>query len=145
MNNEDRKRKAELIGLIMMHCAAQNEMYENELKKRDDGYEPKTDIFNALTVAEIHAGGMDVAAITAAILAGAKNDMLNDAVASLTDLVVALKYKAQFYDTKREPDNEPVKILNMVYNASLDVVYDALCNGDVPSDIAEKVCDFIYE
>ena len=32
MENEEKRRKAELLGLTMMHCAAQKAMYNEELK-----------------------------------------------------------------------------------------------------------------
>lgn len=144
MNNEDKRRKAELLGLVMMHCASQQAMYDEEIKKNSNGYEPKTKIFEALSIAEANSP-YEVAAIVAALLAGATCDALNDPVDVLTDLVMALKYKTKFYDPKREPNNKAVKMLNEVYNTSLDVVDNALCGGDIPSDVADKVCDFIYE
>lgn len=145
MENEDkRRREAELLGLTMMHCAFQQAMYNEELKNNGNGYEPKTKIFEALSMAEA-AGPQNVAEFVAAILAGATTDALNGPVDVLTDLVMALKCKTKFYDPQKEPNNKPVKILNAVYNASLDAVNNALCSGDIPSDVTDKVCDFIYE
>lgn len=145
MENEGkRRREAELIGLTMMHCAAQKAMYNEELKKNGNGYEPKTNIFDALSIAEA-AGPHEVASVVAAFLAGATCDALNEPVDVLTDLVMALKCKTKFYDPQKEPNNIAVKILNGVYNSSLDVVNNTLCGGDIPSDIADKVCDVIYE
>ena len=144
MENEDKRRKAELHGLAMLHVSAQKAMYNEELKKNGNGHEPKTDIFDTLSIAEA-AGPHEVASVVAALLAGATCDALNEPVDVLTDLVMALKYKTKFYDPKKEPNNAPVEILNKVYNASLDEVNKALCSGDIPSDVADKVCDFIYE
>ena len=145
MGNEDKRRRdAEMLGWTVMHCALQQAMYDEELKKNGNGYEPKTKIFEVLSMAEA-AGPQNVASFVAAILAGAETDALNNPVDVLTDLVMALKYKAKFYDPKKEPNNEPVKILNAVYNASLDEVNNTLCSGDIPSNVADKVCDFIYE
>ena len=144
MENEDKRRTAELLGLAMMHVAAQKAMYDEELKNNGNGYESKTKIFEALSWAEA-AGPHEVASVVAALLACATCDALNEPVDALTDLVMALKCKTKFYDPQKEPNNIPVKILNEVYNASLDTVSNALCGGDIPSDIADKVCDFIYE
>lgn len=144
MENEDKRREAELLGLTMMHCAAQKAMYNEELKKNGNGYEPKTNVFDALPIAEA-AGPHEVASVVSALLAGAACDALNEPVDVLTDLVMALKCKTKFYDPQKEPNNIQVKILNEVYNASLDTVNNALCGGDIPSNVADEVCDFIYE
>ena len=145
MENEDkRRREAELIGLTMMHCAAQKAMFNEELKKNGNGYEPKTNVFDTLSIAEA-AGPHEIASVVAALLAGASCDALNEPVDVLTGLVMALKSKTKFYDPQKEPNNAPVEILNKVYNASLDEVNKALYSGDIPSDVADKVCDAIYE
>ena len=144
MNNEDRRKKAEMLGLVMMHYASQQAVYDEEIKKNGNGYEPKTKIFDALSIAEA-SGPHEVASVVAALLAGATCDALNEPVDVLTDLVMALKYKTKFYDPQKEPNNIPVKILNEVYNASLDVVGNVLYGGDIPSNVADRVSDFIYE
>lgn len=145
MNNEDRRRKAEMLGLVMMHCASQQAMYDEALKNNENGYQPKTNIFEILTLAETHSGGAEVVVVVSTILAGASTDALVDPVAALTDLVMAIKYKTKFYDPKDEPDCEPVKILNAIYNSSLDVVQDAIMSGKISSDISDKVCEIIYQ
>lgn len=130
--------------LAIAHCIAQSEMYESALQKYENGYTTKTNIWEMLTMAETE-GVQPVASIVASILTGAKFGALNDPVTALRELVLALKYKTKFFNPKECKDNNAVKILNEVYNTSLDVVHNCISNGDLPSDIAEQVGEFIYD
>ena len=128
--------------LVSIHCDTQQMLYDAELKTNENGYKPKTDVFKLLSIEETK-GPNHIVNIVAAILAGAKFDGLVDPVATLSDLMMALKYKTKFFDPKEAPNNKAVYIINQIYNNSLDVVHEALYNGDVPADVADKVSDLI--
>lgn len=131
-----------LNALVLAHCITQSEMYADALKESEGGYEPKTIIWEMLTVAETQ-GPTEVAEIVATAISGAKFKKLIDPVSVLTDLVMALKWKTKFFSPKKNPGNDAVVILNGVYNNALDVVTTSLYNGDIPSDVAEQVCDLV--
>lgn len=133
----------ELNGLVLMHCIKQSEMYADALEKYENGYNPRTNVWELLTVAETH-GCDPVAEIVATILAAAGAGALTEPVAALCDLVIALKWKTKFFDPTRDPRNVPIKLLNQVYNSALDVTNAALYEGKIPSDVVEQVEEFIY-
>lgn len=128
--------------LAMMHCVAQSEMFSKELKKRNDGYTPKTNIWELLTIAETH-GVEPVASIVATVLTGVKFNKIDDPVVALYDLVVALTYKTKFYDVHDKESNDSVRLLGTAYNHALDVVSDSLNDESLPSDVTEAVSNLL--
>ena len=132
--------------LVMAHCAAQSKMFTEALNQYENGYKPKTNIFNMLTVAE--ANGIEpVAGVVASVLAGVKYGKIDDPVAALYDLIVALKYKSKFFAPSKDKDesNFATDALHQVYNISLDLVNEELNKGTLPNEVTEKVCELIYD
>lgn len=128
--------------LAFVHCAAQMKMFANEIEKRNDKYTPKTNVFELLSIAET-CGVEPVASIVASVLTGVKFNKIDDPVAALYDLVVALTYKTKFYNVHEKDSNDSVKLLGGVYNHALDVVSDSLNDNSLPSDVVEKVSDLL--
>lgn len=137
-NNDENALKA----LSMLHFAMQSEMYAQELKENEGGYEPKTNIWEMLTVAEA-AGPEPVADVVASVLAGVGAKLLPDPVNVLRDLFMALKYKVKLYDDPDRKQNFASEMLKGVYMQSMDVAHEAL--HDELSEYADEVTEVMYE
>lgn len=132
------------MALAMMYCAKERKRYEAALREHENGYEQKTNIWEALTIAETQGPHM-VGETVAAVLAGAACDALEEPVTVLTELFMALRYKVKFFDLAlaKNKSNPAVDILSKVYAKCMDVANEAL-QKDIPQTVRECVEDKIY-
>lgn len=142
MNNENNNNGNGgnvLNALVMLHCAAMSAMYAQELKENEGGYEPKTNIWEMLTVAETK-GPEPVAEVVAVVLAAASEKVLPNPEDALRDLFMALKYKVKIYTDPNRKANDASKMLAQVYTGSLDVAQKALYD-DMPEYVGTVLED----
>lgn len=141
-NNENNNGNGSNVlndALVMLHCAAMSAMYAQELKENEGGYEPTTNIWEMLTVAETQ-GPEPVAEVVAVVLAAAKEKVLPTPEDALRDLFMALKYKVKLYTDPNRKANAASKILALVYTGSMDVAEKAIYD-DMPEYVGSVLED----
>lgn len=144
MNNEnnngnDANRNNEnafVQALLNLHADLSTAMYDEQLE-RDGSYRRTTGIYGLLSMAEV-SGPLAITIASARLAAKHMDDYK-----TMTDLLMALKYKERYYNEAQSEDDSPIfAALATEYSAACECVHDDIITKY--SDNAEAM-DYISE
>lgn len=122
--------------LINLHADMSTAMYDEQLE-RDGSYRRTTGIYGLLSMAEVN-GPLAITIASARLAAKHIDDYK-----TMTDLLMALKYKERYYTEAKSEDDSPIfKALATEYSVACECVHDNIITKY--SDNAEAM-DYISE
>lgn len=131
-NNESAFEQA----LLNLHAELSTAMYDEQLE-RDGSYRRTTGIYGLLSMAEV-SGPLAITIASARLAAKHMDDYK-----TMTDLLMALKYKERYYTAAQNDDDSPIfKALATEYSVACECVHDDIITKY--SDNAEAM-DYISE
>lgn len=122
--------------LLHIHAELSTAMYDEQLE-RDGSYRRTTGIYGLLSMAEV-SGPLAITIASARLAAKHMDDYK-----TMTDLLMALKYKERYYTAAQNDDDSPIfKALATEYSVACECVHDDIITKY--SDNAEAM-DYISE
>lgn len=136
-NNANRNNESAFVqALLNLHAELSTAMYDEQLE-RDGSYRRTTGIYGLLSMAEVN-GPLAITIASARLAAKHMDDYK-----TMTDLLMALKYKERYYTAAQNDDDSPIfKALATEYGVACECVHDDIITKY--SDNAEAM-DYISE